>query len=152
MNPHLRFAVLVVGLAGLAVIIWMLRFELKVHDDPTAVYDRLLVILGLGLVATVVSYVLTLRRGWAAAKRGAGGSDAAVGETPDDETPSDETPGEEAAAGEAQGGLALGIERLIGKKAGRLLNIILLVLVGLAAVFLVGLLGYIAYLHLFSGP
>ena len=147
MNPHLRFAVLVVGLVGLAAIIWMLRFELKVHEDPTTVYDRLLIILGLGLIASAVSYVLTLRRRAALAKHGAGGGDAAVGETPDDETPD-----EEAAAGEPKLGGVLGIERLIGKKAGRLLNIVLLVVVGLAAVFLVGLLGYIAYLHVFSGP
>jgi hypothetical protein len=141
MNPHLRFAVLVVGLAGLGVVIWLLRFEKWVHADPTTTYDRLLVVLGVGLVAVVVSYVLTLRRR-AAVKRGAVGA----------ETPGGETPAGEVVAGEAQRGGVLGIERLIGRKAGRLLNIILLVLVGLAALFLVGLLGYIGYLQLFSGP
>jgi hypothetical protein len=156
MNPHLRSALLLVGLVGLAVVIWLLRYEKWVHDDPTALYDRLLIVLGVAFVAAVVSYVLTLRRK-ATPDRGesadAPSGDATTGdETADSETPDSETPESEAPAGAGRRAREIGIERLVGKKAGRIVNIVLLALVGVVVVFLIGFLGYILYLQFFAGP
>jgi hypothetical protein len=126
MNPHLRFALLILGLLGVAAIVLMLRHELAVAGDDTLRFDILLGVLGLGAVGAGVSYVLALRRRAAVAAARAGAAD-----------------GDEPAA--PQG---LSLERFLGRRIGRAVGFALLGVIGLVVLFLVGLLGYFLYLAL----
>jgi len=131
MNSHLRCALLVAALVGVGVVLWLLRHVPAVRGDSTLRYDILLGVLGAGIVATVVSYVLTLRRKAVAAPEGETSETAETESTPR---------------------RALLVERLLGKKGGRVFSIVLLSVIGVAVLFLVAVIGYIVFFSLFSGP
>jgi hypothetical protein len=126
MNPHLRFGLLILGLAGVCAVVLLLRREPAIAGDSTRQFDLLLGVLGAAAAAVVVTYVFALRRRAAVA--------VAHAETVD--------------AGEPAAPRGLSIERLLGRRIGRVVGILLLGVTGLAVLFLVGLLGYVLYLTL----
>ncbi|MBN1918956.1 MAG: hypothetical protein JW889_13700 [Verrucomicrobia bacterium] len=130
MGLHVRFGLVGVLLAGAAIVVLLLRAEPASIHESTAHWDRLLIVLGVVLLAAAAGYVLALRRRRIVAARTAGDAEETAVSSFD---------------------LKEGIERLIGKRAGRIVNVILLVLVGLVVLALVGFLGYILYVVLSEG-
>jgi len=127
MGVHLRFGLLGVLLVGVAIIVLLLRSEPASVGESTQYYDLLLGGLGLALLAAVAGYVLALRRRWRLAVLcAAGGGDAPA----------------------ATAELKEGIERLIGKRVGRVVNIVIFVAIALVVLFLVALLGYFLFIAL----
>jgi hypothetical protein len=126
MNPHLRFGLLILGLAGVCAVVLLLRREPAIAGDSTRQYDVLLAVLSAAAAAAAVTYVLALRRRAAVAVAQADTADASEPAAP----------------------RGLSIERLLGRRVGRVVGILLLGVTGLVVLFLVGLLGYVLYLTL----
>lgn len=128
MNIHVKFALLVVGLVALALLVLLLRVENALRHESPLMLDIFLGVLAAGFVGATVSYVGALRRRPV----------AAAGEGP---------------AGEAPGGerRAVGLERLLGRKRGRLVGIVLLSVVGVAVLCAIVLVAYMLYLQVFLG-
>lgn len=122
MNLHVKFVILVVGIVALAGLILLLRADAVMRRDSTLTFHALLVLLGAGLIGVVVSYVRARR----------GGAPAAEGDVT-----------------EAGPRRAPAIERLLGRRRSRILDHVVLGVVGVVVLFLVVLLAYMLYLHLF---
>ncbi len=138
MNIHVKFVLLVVGLVALAVLVVLLRADTEARGESPLMLDIFLGVLAAGFAGATVSYVMLLRR-----RPTTAAGEAAAGE---------ELAGE-ASAGEAPGGerRAAGLERLLGRKRGRLLGIVLLSVMGVAVLFAVVLVAYMLYLQVFLG-
>jgi len=128
MNIHVKFVLLVVGLVALAVLVVLLRADTEARGESPLMLDIFLGVLAAGFAGATVSYAMLLRRR----------PTTAAGEEP---------------AGEAPGGeqRATGLERLLGRKRGRLLGIVLLSVMGVAVLFAVVLVAYMLYLQVFLG-
>jgi hypothetical protein len=122
MNLHVKFVILVVGIVALAGLVMLLRTDAVMRRDSTLTFDAFFVLLGAGLIGVIFSYVRARRRGVALA-----------------------ADGQSAGAGPAR---APAIERLLGKKRSRIVDLVVLGLISVAVLFLVVLFAYMLYLHL----